>query len=273
MLVSMKEILVKAQSGAYGVAAPNVINEDTARVCIEAAVEMKAPIILDFAFQFHPDIVSLGKIICMLAQAAPVPVAVNLDHGAAFEHAIWAIRAGFTSIMVDRSSAPYEDNVRDTAELVKIAHAVGVSVEAELGHVGDGENYAQDREQGLTDPAKAREYADRTGIDCLAVAIGTAHGAYSGEPHLDFERLKAIRREVDIPLVLHGGSGSGNVNLVRAIQCGITKINIATDLFVAGVAAGAQEGPPYMIYHRIREGYKQRLKGYMELFGQSGRAE
>ena len=174
--------------------------------------------------------------------------------------------------MVDRSSAPYEENIRDTAELVKIAHAVGVSVEAELGHVGDGVHYAQDREQGLTDPAKAREYADRTGIDCLAVAIGTAHGAYSGEPHLDFERLKAIGREVDIPLVLHGGSGSGNDNLVKAIQCGITKINIATDLFVAGVAAGAQEGPPYMIYHRIREGYKQRLKGYMELFGQSGRA-
>lgn len=272
MLVSMKEILAEARNGKYGVAAPNVINEDTARVCIEAAVEMRAPLILDIAYQFHPDIISLGKIICMLAQTAAVPIAVNLDHGASFEQAIWAIRAGFTSIMVDRSSAPYEDNIRDTAELVKIAHAVGVSVEAELGHVGDGVHYAQDREQGLTDPAKAREYADRTGIDCLAVAIGTAHGAYSGEPHLDFERLKAIGREVDIPLVLHGGSGSGNDNLVKAIQCGITKINIATDLFVAGVAAGAQEGPPYMIYHRIREGYKQRLKGYMELFGQSGRA-
>ena len=113
---------------------------------------------------------------------------------------------------------------------------------SELGHVGDGGHYAQDREPGLTDPAKAREYADRTGIDCLAVAIGTAHGAYSGEPHLDFGRLEAIGREVDIPLVMHGGSGSGNDNLVKAIQCGITKINIATDLFVAGVAAGAQEG-------------------------------
>ena len=108
------------------------INEDTARVCIEAAVEMRAPLILDFAYQFHPDIVSLGKIICMLAQTAAVPIAVNLDHGASFEQAIWAIRAGFTSIMVDRSSAPYEDNIRDTAELVKIAHAVGVSVDCLL---------------------------------------------------------------------------------------------------------------------------------------------
>ena len=272
MLVSMKEILTEAQIGRYGVVAPNVINEDTARVCIEAAVEKKAPIILDFAFQFHQDIVSLGKIICMLAATAPVPIAVNLDHGATFEQAIWAIRAGFTSIMVDRSSAPFEDNVRDTAELVKIAHAIGVSVEAELGHVGDGETYANDREQGLTDPGKAREYIDRTGIDCLAVAVGTAHGPYNGTPHLDFERLKAIRESVDIPLVLHGGSGSGDDNLVEAIRCGITKINIATDLFIAGVASGAQEGPPYMIYHRIRDGYKKRLMEYMELFGQCKRA-
>ena len=146
MLVAMKTILDAAQKGKYGVVAPNVINEDTARVCIDAAVEHQAPMVLDFAFQFHPDIVQLGRIISLLAERAPVPIALNLDHGATFEQAIWAIRAGFTSIMVDRSSEPFEKNVAETLELVKIAHAVGVSVEAELGHVGVGESYAADRD-------------------------------------------------------------------------------------------------------------------------------
>lgn len=272
MLVPMKDILEKAREGGYGVVAPNVINEDTARVCLEAAAEKQAPIILDFAYQFHPDIVALGRIIQLLAEDAPVPVALNLDHGASFEQAIWAIRAGFTSIMVDRSSAPFEQNAAETAELVKIAHAVDVSVEAELGHVGDAGHYEQDRDAGLTNPAEAAEYVKRTGVDCLAVAVGTAHGAYSGTPHIDFDRLKEIRAAVDVPLVLHGGSGSGDANLQEAIRCGITKVNVATDLFTAGVAGACSEGPSYMVYHRLREAYKARLIQYMELLGQTGRA-
>lgn len=272
MLVPMKEILVAAQKGGYGVIAPNVINETTARACIDAAVDCKAPIILDFGYVFHPDIVFLGRIMEQLAKDAPVPVAINLDHGAEFSHAIWAIRAGFTSIMVDRSNTPLEQNIAQTSELVKIAHAVGVSVEAELGHVGMGDSYAQERDAGLTDPGEAADYVRRTGVDCLAVAVGTAHGPYTGTPHLDFDRLAAIAKVVDIPLVLHGGSGSGDENLVKAIRLGITKINLATDLFRAGVDAAREPDPVHMTCHYFRDGWYERLVHYIKLFGQAGRA-
>ncbi len=273
MLVPMKDILERAKSGGYAVAAPNVINEDTARVCIEAAVELNSPMILDFAFWFHDDIMSLGRILRDLALPAAVPIAINLDHGQTFEQAIWAVRAGFTSVMVDRSSEPFEQNIAQTKALVDICHAVGVSVEAELGHVGDAENDTPDEcSDGLTDPGQAAEFVNRTGVDALAVAIGTAHGQYKKAPMIDLERLKQIRKVVDVPLVLHGGSGSGDENLKKAIEYGISKINVATDLFVAGVENGKTEGPPYMIYHRIKDGYKARLMQYMHLFGQVGKA-
>ena len=271
MLVPMGDILESAKAKGYAVVAPNVINEDTARVCIEAAAEKRSSMILDFAYVFHPDIFSLGRIIRMLAQEVSVPVALNLDHGATFEQAMEAIRAGFSSVMVDRSSVPFEQNIEETAEIVRIAHAVNVSVEAELGHVGDASAYEEERDAGLTDPKEAREYVTRTGVDCLAVAVGTAHGTYSGTPHIDLERLSAIRKEVSVPLVLHGGSGTGDEDLCRAIENGVTKINIATDLFEAARKGAWEEGPSYMIYHRMRESYKQKLIHYMELFGQVGR--
>ena len=147
-----------------------------------------------------------------------------------------ALRSGFLSIMVDRSSLPYEENVAEVCgNWLKIAHAVGVSVEAELGHVGSGEQYDADRNAGLTDPEQAKAYVEATGIDALAIAIGTAHGKYVGTPYLDFELLEKIYNEVEIPLVLHGGSGSGDENLARATRMGITKVNIGTDLFQAGL--------------------------------------
>lgn len=161
--------------------------------------------------------VMLGRIIEQMAIRASVPVAIQLDHGAKFSDAILAIRSGFTSIMVDRSSCPFEQNVAEVADLVRIAHSVGVSVEAELGHVGFGESYAADRDAGLTNVAEATEYVERSGCDALAVAIGTAHGIYKGVPHLDFDRLAELNAAVSIPLVLHGGSGSGDDNLVKAI--------------------------------------------------------
>lgn len=273
MLVSMKEILVKARKEGYGVIAPNVINEDTARVCIEAAEELKSPMILDFGFKFHTDIVYLGRIIEEMAQKATVPIALNLDHGALYEHAIWALRAGFTSVMVDRSQLPLNENMEQTKEIVKIAHAVGVSVEAELGHVGNGEEYEENQGSGLTDPNEVLQFIEQTGVDCLAIAVGTAHGQYKGTPHIDFERLSMINELVDIPLVLHGGSGTGDENLKKAIACGISKINIATDLFVSAIEEGNKEGESYMIYHRLQKGFKDKLIHYMELFGQIGKAE
>ena len=207
MLVNMCDILKKSREGRYGVVAPNICNEDTARAAIEVAEENRAPLILDVIFNVNPDIPLFAHICGKLARKASVPVALNLDHGGC-------------------SSLPYEENVAEVAELVKIAHAVGVSVEAELGHVGSGEQYDADRNAGLTDPEQAKAYVEATGIDALAIAIGTAHGKYVGTPYLDFELLEKIYNEVEIPLVLHGGSGSGDENLARATRIGITKVNI-----------------------------------------------
>ena len=161
MLVTMKAILDKARAEGYGVTAPNVNNEDTARAAVEAAVENKAPMILDVGYSANQDIVFFGRMCEALAKEANVPIAINLDHGAKYEHAVWAIRAGFTSIMVDRSTLPYEENVAQVSELVKVAHAVDVSVEAELGHVGQGLQYSVDRNAGLTNPDQAADYVGK----------------------------------------------------------------------------------------------------------------
>lgn len=205
MLVTMKEILDRANKENYAVVAPNVFSEMDARTCLEVAEEEQSPIILDVAMTQTADIHFHGSYLTRLANETSVPVAINLDHGAAFEHAIMAIQSGFTSIMIDRSSLPYEENVAQVSELCRIAHAVGLSVESELGHVGNGSDGIEVASDMLTDPDQAKDYIERTGIDCLAVAIGTAHGAYQGTPHLDFERLTKIKERVGYPLVLHGG--------------------------------------------------------------------
>ena len=275
MLVTMKSILDAAREGGYGVTAPNVNNEDTVCAAIEAAEEHRAPMIIDIGFTqpSNQNIVDFGRFVEYRAKAASVPVAINLDHGGEYAHAIWAIRAGFTSIMVDRSSLPYEENVAQVKELVKVAHAVDVSVEAELGHVGDGDNYAVDRDAALTDPNQAKDYVEQTGIDCLAVAIGTAHGPYVGTPYLDFPLLHKIYREVSVPLVLHGGSGTGDENLAKATREGISKVNLATDVYTAGMN-NCYEKHPEMAragYAYIKEGYKNMLIHYMQLFNQCNR--
>ncbi|MDR1765268.1 MAG: class II fructose-bisphosphate aldolase [Lachnospiraceae bacterium] len=280
MYVSMKEILVKAQEGGYGVTAPNVFSEDTVRAVIEAAEEYESPMIIDFGMMGPPEkLVSGTRLIEDLARSAKVPICLNQDHGPTYESAIWCIRAGFTSIMADRSMLPYEDNVAQVAELVKVAHAVGVTVEAELGHVGfagEPEGTAQ-----LTDPEMAADFVAKTGIDCLAVAIGTAHGQYKEPPKLDFPRLEAIRKAVSVPLVLHGGSSTGDEQLARACREGICKVNLATDLIKAGEKNIVDSGfpnPPhipgkyYSVTGTFVEGYKNMLVHYMKLFGQVGKA-
>ena len=273
MLVSMAQILNAAREGGYGVTAPNIHNEDTARAAISAAVENRAPMILDVGYSSNCDINFFGHMVGALAKEADVPIAINLDHGAKYEHAVAAIQAGFTSIMVDRSTLPYEENVAEVAELVKVAHAVGVSVEAELGHVGQGLQYAVDRDAALTDPAQAKDYCDKTGIDMLAVAIGTAQGEYKGTPYLDFDRLHQIFDAVKVPLVLHGGSGTGDENLAKATREGISKVNLATDLYKAGAAAVIEEEPNHgmQMYELLAEGYKAKLVHYMKLFNQCNR--
>lgn len=274
MLTPMKEILTKARAGGYGVAAPSVHNEDSIYAAVEAAEECNAPVVLDIAFIFTRNIVRTGRIAEDICRSARVPCAVNLDHGAEYSHAVWAIRAGFTDVMVDRSQLSFEKNVAEVAELVRVAHAVGVGVEAELGHVGIGQQYAVDRDAALTDPGQAKEYIKRTQADFLAVAIGTAHGEYKGEPYLDFDRLRQIYDSVSVPLVLHGGSGTGDENLAKATREGISKVNVATDLYKAGMKVAldndCKNGRD--AYRFIETGYKDKLKFYMELFGSCNKA-
>lgn len=276
MLVNMCDILNRSREGKYGVVAPNICNEDTARTAIEVAEENHAPLILDVIFNVNPDIPMLAGLCREMAERATVPVALNLDHGGCFEHAMIAVRSGFSSIMVDRSSLPYEENVAEVSELVRIAHALGISVEAELGHVGSGEQYDADRNAGLTDPGQARAYVEATGVDALAIAIGTAHGKYVGTPYLDFELLEKIYREVEVPLVLHGGSGSGDENLAKATRMGITKVNIGTDLFQAGIdnllAHHGELKRAHLGYQLMADGYKAKLLHYMQLFNQCNKA-
>ncbi|MGM9947356.1 class II fructose-bisphosphate aldolase [Floccifex sp.] len=269
MLVSSKEILEAAQKGGFAVIAPNANNETFARAAIEAAEECHTAVILDVNFPQHPDIVSQGRIYERLAMQAKVPVAIQQDHGGTFEQAIWAIRAGFTGIMADRSDKPYEQNVEEVAELVKIAHAVGVSVEGEIGHVGMGDDEEGIR-AGLVDPNNCKDYVERTGVDALAIAIGTTHGQYKGTPFIDFDLLKQCREKVDIPLVLHGGSGTGDELLAQAARSGISKINICTDLLTNAAdkwnEAGVTDAGKGM--KNLKAGYKEKVIHYMHVFGQ-----
>ena len=273
MLITMKEMLDRASKENYGVAAPNVAHELDARAVLQAAEMMNAPIILDVAYGATPDIIFYGKYLTQLAEKAAVPVAINLDHGSTHEEGVAAIAAGFTSIMVDRSTLPYEENVAQVRDLVKVAHALNVSVEAELGHVGQGASYAADRDAGLTKPEQAVQYIKDTGIDMLAVAIGTAHGEYVGTPHIDFDRLVEIKKATNgFPLVLHGGSGSGDENLKKACQLGINKVNIYTDLAKAAVRQINEDGIPGMIWKSITDGIVKQISYYIELFGGKDKA-
>lgn len=278
MLVTMKEILDRAKAGGYGVTAPNVQSEDTVRAVIEVAEKYNAPMIIDVNSFIHPDLPWFVSMIRDLAEKSPVPIAINLDHGKTYEDIILGIRSGFTSIMVDRSSLSYEENVTQTKEVVQMCKVLGISVEAELGHVGQGQNYDYDGVNNLTDPQEAARFIEETGVDCLAVAIGTAHGRYVGTPHIDFERLAEIVAACkDTPLVLHGGSGTGDENLAKAVRSGIQKVNLATELIVAGKEELEEfiKNPNFDKWQLIpsfKKGYMDRLGHYVTLFGQNDKA-
>ena len=291
MILSMAEILNDAKKRKYGVAAPNVFSSITVKACFEAAEEMHAPIILDCAGM--PFLEETAEIARFYERKYPnVYAALNLDHGGPYEEIVSAIRFGFSSVMIDRSMVPYEENVREVAEIVKIAHAVGVSVEAELGHVGQGFEYEETRTAGLTNPEEAVSFVKETGIDCLAVAVGTSHGVYKGKPHLEFDLLSELSEKIQIPLVLHGGSGTGDDNLAKAVCCGIQKVNLFTDLSNAGLKSlmkylgidwdqMQQDGTKGEFANmkanlcdaglEAGKGYKELLCHYIELFGGVGK--
>ena len=276
MYISMIELMKKAREGHYCVPAIAVENEHSVRAAIQAAEEKKSPLIMIALYKVNPDIHYFGRIVEDLAIRAKVPVAMCQDHGGTYAEAMWAIRAGFTDVMVDRSTLPFEENIAQVSEIVKVAHAVGVGVEAELGHVGMANQYETDGTGGFTVPEEAIEFVERTGVDALAVAIGTAHGVYSGVPKLQFDLLAELREKVPVPLVLHGGSGTGDENLKKACQMGICKLNISNDLkrgAIANLNEKCKDGMgAYARYPLLYEGYKNVAAHYMTLCGSEGKA-
>lgn len=306
MLVTMKPILEAAREGHYCVPAPNYGNAIELKMCIEAAEEMNAPLILDIGHRGnYKEFSDLCAASVKMAKEAKVPVAINLDHGSAFEFIVQAMYGGCSSVMVDRSWMSYEDNVKEVSEIVRIAHAIGLSVEAELGHVGvnpteeelaNGTKAAEntditkgvtrhayiteeDKRATFTKVEDAVRYVKDTGVDCLAVAVGTVHGLYPKgiEPSIDYDLLAELREAVPVPLVLHGGSGTGAERLAKASQIGACKLNVGSDLQRAGreaVAAAVEAGKtPTEITKAHYEGYKAELMRYMDFCGAKGKAE
>ena len=242
-LINMKDLLAHAKDNKYAVGAFNVTNLDFIDHILDAAVESNSPVILQLA-EVHFRYLNLEDIAPALINAArkvSIPVCVHLDHGKSLKTMVRAIRAGFTSIMYDGSEHPLEENAKNTKEVVRIAHSVDVSVEGELGNVG-GEAVGVEAatphsasEEMYTRVEDAEFFVKETGLDTLAISIGNVHGLYKGDPHLDFERLTAIRNAVNIPLVLHGGSGISDDDFRKAASLGICKINFYTGISQAAV--------------------------------------
>ena len=279
MLVNMNEVLLPAKEGHYGVGFFNAVNVEMARAVIETAEELRAPVMVGTAEILLPamPLNRVSEYLIPMAEKASVPVCVHYDHGLTFEKCMEALRLGFTSVMYDCSTADYETNAAKVAEMVRICHGMNVTVEGELGHVGDNEGAGklENPSDYFTDPEIAADFVRRTGIDSLAVAVGNAHGDYKFPPKLDFERISAIAGTTGLPLVLHGGSGLSDSDFRTAIAKGICKINIFTDIDKAG-KAGIEEGLsagagsimaliPYGI-----EAMKRVVRNKLELFGSVG---
>jgi len=277
-LYTMKEILKDAQQRRYGVGYFNAVNMEMVRAYIHAAEECKSPIIIGTAEGLLPygDFKWLAPVLLEQAAKASVPVAIHLDHAYHFEVLMQALRAGFGSIMYDGSRLPdHRDNVRLSAEVVRIAHAMGAGVECELGSVGglSDENGKADAVI-YTEPADAKDFIDRTGADFLAVSIGTQHGVYKATPKLDIPRLEKIRQTVDVPLVLHGGSGLSDDDFHNTIAGGICKINVYTDVITAAKKAIAEHPEAeYVDLNQLAEKAMQAATAHkLRLFGSADKA-
>lgn len=282
MLVNMKEMLLSARKEKYGIGFFNAVNVEMARAVIETAEEMHAPVMIGTA-QVLLSAMPLERVaeyLIPMAKKASVPVCVHYDHGLTFDKCMEALELGFSSIMYDCSTAAYEENINKVAEMVRICHEKGVTVEGELGHVGDNEGTGKLDDPGayFTDPETAADYAVRTGVDALAVAVGNAHGDYKYPPKLDFQRIETIAKKTGLPLVLHGGSGLSDMDFRMAVQRGVCKVNIFTDLDKAGkigiekgLKAGAS-GVMGLIPFEI-DAMKEVVREKICLFGSNGRVE
>jgi fructose-bisphosphate aldolase class II len=283
MLVTGRELLQDAHKNNYAVGAFNVNNMEIVQAIIEAAEEMNSPVILQASqgglkYAGVEYIAALGK---LAAEKAKVPVVLHLDHGTDFDQVMLCIRNGFSSVMIDGSRFDLEGNIEITKKVIEVAHAVGVSVEAELGKIGGTEDHitVDAKDATFTDPDEAKRFVDETNVDYLAIAVGTAHGVYKGEPKLDFDRIKTIKGMLNMPLVLHGSSGVPDEAIKKAVANGINKINIDTDLRIAfadGIKQFLKENPdnidPRKILTPAKDGMKEAVKEKMVLFGSVGRA-
>ena len=277
MLTNLKSILDVAYANKYAVGSFNGYNSETFRGIIEAGKETKTPIILAFGAKYLTNfsLESAAALTKSLAEDLDIPVCLHLDHCADMDVVFRAIKAGFGSVMYDGSMLPYEQNLANTKKVCEVAHACGVSVEAELGSIAAGdkshEGSADDKEV-YTDPKLAKEFVEITKVDALAVSVGTVHGLYKGKPNIRFDILEEINKEVGIPLVMHGGSGIPEEDILKSIANGISKINVNTEIATYAVEQTAkylQEKQPHFSVLSLKqeEFVKDIVKKYIAFFG------
>lgn len=285
-LTPLKNLLHHALQEHYAVGAFTTFNMEYTRGLVETAEENQSPIIIMFG-TVETDYAGMERLCSIILQEinwSKVPIGLHFDHGNSYEIVIKAITSGFNSVMFDGSHLPYEENVDITREIVRVAHAVDIAVEAELGLVGgtEGETGIEEpntETTGLTDPDQALDFVEKTGVDALAVAIGTAHGLYRRKPTIDIDRLIAIRKKVSVPLVLHGGSDTPEDKLLSSIDHGIAKININSDLkaaFTRSLRSSLSNAPDDIAFEKhlsqATKAMKRVLQQKMELFRSSGKA-
>ncbi len=278
MLVNLNDVLKKAQEGHYAVGLFNTTDSDMLEAVIAAAEDLNSPVVIGTAEILLPygELQLIAPSVIAAAKRASVPVVVHYDHGLTFDRCMEALKLGFSSVMFDGSTKDYETNLKETREIVKIAHSFGASVEGEIGHVGNADVNDNLLTDMYTTPEEAEEYVNATGVDALAIAIGTAHGVYKTKPMLNIERLKEIRAKIDTPLVLHGGSGLSDDDFKNTVREGIAKVNIFTDLCLAGERAmreGLEKGIGYLETRNLKVQYiKEAVKRKIRLFGSENKA-
>jgi fructose-bisphosphate aldolase class II len=279
-LYTLSEVLNRAQARRFGVGAFNVHGMEIAQAIGSAAEKAQAPVIFQVNQSTirYAGIESISALVKTLAADLSVPAVVHLDHGTTFEIAMQCIRHGFTSVMIDASLLPYAENVALVRQVVAAAHAAGVSVEAELGHIGGTEDDISG-DGGSTDPDEAARFVEETGVDALAISIGTAHGVYRGVPKLDFPRLSLIREQVGVPLVMHGASGVPDESVRRAVELGIQKVNFSTELKLSFTGAvrhflmeNQDEFDPRKYLGAGRQAVEAAVREKIMLLGSAGRA-
>lgn len=276
MLVNLNGVLKDAQKGGYAVGLFNTTDTDMLQAVIEAAEEVKSPVIIGTAEILLPygELKLIAPSLISAAKRATVPVVVHYDHGLTAERCKEALELGFSSVMYDGSVKDYKTNIAETRAIKEIARSFGATVEGEIGHVGNAD--CHDGADRYTTVEEAVDYMEKTGVDALAIAIGTAHGVYKSKPQLNLKRLAEIRAAVNAPLVLHGGSGLSEDDFKNCIKTGISKVNIFTDLCLAGDIAAENSVKNRVGYLEARNAKVEQIKKAviekMKLFGCAGKA-